>query len=176
MPISCVLMCVTSLALQSLISLNIHNQCQDIKLISPVYFIHGGKWRAALDQRIDVNTVMKNCVEFDAKQDTLEGALAYKIQHVGSDQDESKHHWLLIAWHSEYTSGLHVCALVVEHNKQIDKDRLRKLYQKRWHSLNAQVNATGDNWILNDTTKLATIMNVTNGGYKWNLSISEETK
>jgi hypothetical protein len=138
--------------------------------------MHGGKWRAALDQEISVNVTMQNRIEFDAKQDILKGALVYKIQHIEADQDESTHNWLLIAWHSEYTSGSHVRALVVEYNKQLDGDRLRRLYEKRWDSLRAQDNATGGSWSLNDTTKLVTTVNVTNGGYKWDISISEETK
>jgi hypothetical protein len=138
--------------------------------------MHGGKWHVTPDQKIDVNAVMQNRIEFDAKQDILEGALVYKIQYTGSAQDESKHHWFLIAWYGEYTRGSHVRTLVIEHNKQLDGDRLKKLYQKHWLSLKAQNNATGSDWILDDTTKLTTTVNVTDGGYKWDISISEETK
>jgi hypothetical protein len=89
-----VLICVVSLALQSPVLLNIHNQCQGINLTSPVYFIHGGRWPIAPDQAIDVNAVMQNPIEFDAKQNILEGALVYRIQrkHITSAQDESKKH------------------------------------------------------------------------------------
>jgi hypothetical protein len=150
-----VLIYIVSFALQSPISLNIHNQCKDIGLISPVYFIHGGKWPAVPDPKIDVNAVMQNRLEFDAGQDILEGALVYRIQrrHVESAQDESKQIWLLVAWNGE--------------------DRLRKLYQKHWPSLKGQ---SKSKWGLDSTTELATTIRVTKGGCRWDIFISEERK
>jgi hypothetical protein len=171
-----VLIYVVSFAFQSLVSLNIHNQCKDISLTSPVYFIHGGKWNVVPNREIDVNTVVQNRLEFDAEQDILEGALVYRMQHTGSAQGESKRIWLLVAWDGEHTKGLHVCALVVEHNKRLDEDRLRRLYQKRWPLLKEQASATDGNWALNDTIKLATTIKAMNRGYRWDIFISEERK
>jgi hypothetical protein len=168
-----VLIFVVSFALQLSVSLNIHNQCQDIDLTSPVYFTHGGRWHIVPEQEIDINTVMRNHIEFEAERDILEGALVYKIQrkHVGSAQDESKRFWLLVAWNGKHTKELDVCALLVEHNKRLDEDRLRKLYQKRWPLFKERANTTKGNWTLNDTTMLTTIR-VTNGGYRWDIFIS----
>jgi hypothetical protein len=172
-----VLIC-SSLALQSPISLNIHNQCQDINLISPVYFIHGGKWYTTPDQKVNVNAVMRNHLEFDSGQDILEGILTYKIQrqHAESEefvQAESKSVQLLIAWNIEHTKGLHVYALLVEHDKELGEDKLRRLHQKYWHLLDAWVNPIRVNWLLNDMTMLATTVKVMNGGCKWCIFISE---
>jgi hypothetical protein len=169
-----VFICVVSLTLRLSVSLNIHNQCQDIHLISPVYFIHGGKWHVAPDQEIDANAVMQNCIELDAEQDILNGALAYRIQRKDAEsvQDESKSIWLLVAWNDEHTKELHVHALLVEPNKKLDEDRLRKLYQKHWPLLRAQADATGGSWALNDTTRLTSAIRVTNGGYRWDVFIS----
>jgi hypothetical protein len=163
--------------LQLPVPLNIHNWCQNINLISPVHFIHGGRWHIVPDQEIHADAVMQNRLEFDTVQDALEGALAYRLQreHAESDQDESKHIWLLIAWHGEHTKGLHVRALLAEHNKRLDEDRLRKLHRKRWPLLETQSNATKSNWTLNDTTVLETTVKVTNGGYRWDIFISERT-
>jgi hypothetical protein len=158
--------------------LNIHNQCENISLTSPVYFIHGGKWSVVPGPEIDVNTVMQNRIEFDAEQNMLEGALVYRIQrkHVESAQDESKHIWLLVAWNGEHTKGLHACALLVEHNKRLNEDRLRRLYQKRWPLLKERANATGGSWTLNDMTKFATTIRAMNRGCRWDIFISEERK
>jgi hypothetical protein len=174
-----VLICVISLVLQSPVSLNIHNQGQGIGLISPVYFMYGGRWNVVPDQEIDIDTVMRNCIEIDSGQDILEGALVYKIQrkHIESDksaQDESKHIQLLVAWHVEYTKELHVCALIVEHDGELDEHKLRMLHQKYWHLLNAQVDPIKNNWRLNDATVLKTEIKVINGGYRWDIFISEE--
>jgi hypothetical protein len=179
--IFCVFICFASLTLQLLVSLNIHNQCNDINLTSPVYFIHGGKWLVTPDQEIDVNTVMQNHIEIGSGQDTLKGALAYRIhrKHTESDepvQGESKQIWLLVAWCGEHTKGPDVCALVIEYNKRLDEDRLKKLHKKRWPLLKAKDNTTKNSWAFDDTTMLATTTKVTNRGYKWDIFISEERK
>jgi hypothetical protein len=173
-----VLICVVSLALRLPVLLNIHNRCQDINLTSPVYFIHGGRWHTVPDQEIDANAVMQNCLELDAGQDILEGALVYRVQrkHAESAQDESKQIWLLVAWNGEYTKGLDVRALLVEHNKRLDEVRLKRLYQRRWPLLREQANTTKSNWALDDTTMLKTTIKVMSGGYRWDIFISEEKK
>jgi hypothetical protein len=177
MSIFYVLIYIFSLTLQSLVSLNIHNQCQNISLTSPVYFIRGGKWRVAPDREIDVNAVMQNHIEFDAGQDILEGFLAYRIQrkHADSNQSELKRIWLLVALHGDQTKGLHVHALVVEHNKRFDKDRLKRLYKKHRYLLKTRANITKSNWVLDDTTMLTTF-EIMNGGDRWDIFISEEKK
>jgi hypothetical protein len=168
-----------SLALQPLVSLNIYRRCQDINLTSPVYFTNGGRWNVAPDQEIDVNAVMRNRIEFDSRQDILKGILTYRIhrQHTESDQsvqNESKCIWLLVVWR-ECTEGLHVHALLVEHDRELDWDenKLRELYQKCWYSLNAWINPTRNNWLLDDAVVLKTAIKVMNGGHRWNIFISE---
>jgi hypothetical protein len=177
-----ILICVSSLALQSLVSLNIHNQYQDIDLASPVYFTNGGRWNVAPGQEIDVNAIMRNRIELDSKQDILEGILAYRMHrhHTESDQsvqDESKCIWLLVFWRVEYTKGLHVHALLVEHDKNLewDEDKLSELHQKCWHPLNAWINPTRNNWLLDDEAVLATIIEVMNGGHRWDIFISKRS-
>jgi hypothetical protein len=177
MSIFYVLICIVSLALQSLVSLNIHNWCQDIHLISPIYFMHGGEWHVEPDREIDVDAVMSNRIEFDVRRDILEGALVYRVQrqHIEPAQDKSKHIWLLVAWNGKHTKGLHVRAFLVEHNKQLDEDRLKKLYQKRRPLLKTQTNTTKSNWTLNDATVLKAAIKVTNGGYRWDIFVSKRT-
>jgi hypothetical protein len=178
MSIFYVLICVISLALQSPVSLNIYNWCQDIYLASPAYFIHGGKLHATPDHGIDVNAVMRNGIEFDSGHNILEGVLAYKIQrkHTESIQDESKQTWLLVALNGEHTKGLYVYTLLVEHNKRLDEDRLRKQYQKHWSLLKARANTTKSNWVLDNATMLKMTIKTTNEGYRWDIFISEERK
>jgi hypothetical protein len=176
-----VLICVVSLTLPSSISLNIHNQCQDIKLTSPVYFIHGGKWHVTPDQEIDSGAIMKNRLEFDSRQNILEGTLLYKIQRQYAEydefvQNESKLCQLLVAWHIESTEGLHIRALLVEHDRKLDEDKLRRLHQRCWYSLNTLVNSARSNWLLDNTTVLGTTVKAMNGGYRWDVFISEEER
>jgi hypothetical protein len=166
--------------LQSPISFNLHNQCKDINLISPVCFIHGGKWHAVPDQKIGVNDVMRNRVEFDSGQNTLEGALIYKIQKRHNSkfdkysQDESEDTQLLVAWRVRRGAEPIICVLLVEHDSELDEDKLRRLYQKCWNSLEKQVDFIGSNWLLDDTTSLETTVKVINGGCTLSIFISEE--
>jgi hypothetical protein len=133
----------------------------------------------APNQEIDVSNVMRDRLEFDAGQGLLEGALVYKIQrrqHSESGefvQDESKSIQLLVAWRVEHTKGLHVRALLVEHDKELDEDKLRKLYRKYWHLLKTRVDSIRINWLLDDVTMLTTTVKAMNGGYEWDIFISE---
>jgi hypothetical protein len=183
MLISFVLTYVISLTLQSPISLNIHHQYKNISLISPIYFIHGGRWDVIPNSEIDVDAVMRNHIELDSDQDIIEGALIYNIQrrHVESDkptQNESKYIQLLVAWRVEHTKVLHVRTLLVEHDNELDwdEDKLRRLHQKHWHSLNTLVSPIETNWLLDDTTVLAMTIKVMNGDYRWDVFISEGIK
>jgi hypothetical protein len=170
-----VLIYVVSLVLYSPLSLNIHNQCKDIHLTSPVYFIHGGKRHILPDQEIVFNAVMQNRIEPDPGQDIPEGTLVYKIQRK---QDESNRIWLLVAWGVEHTKELHVRAFLVEHDKEFnwDEDKLRQLYQKYWHPLNIHVRPIENNWLLNNKIILETKVKTMNDGYRRDISISEGTK
>jgi hypothetical protein len=145
--------------------------------------MRGGEWYTVFDQEIGSRDVMMNRLEFSSEQDILEGILVYKIQrqHAESDesiQDESKCIQLLVAWHVEHTKGLHVRALLVEHDKEFnwDEDKLEQLHQKYWHSLDAWVHSDGGNWILDDESVLTLPVALTNGGYKFEIFISEEKK
>jgi hypothetical protein len=175
-----VLICAVSLILHAPISLNIYNQSQIVNLSSPAYFTHGGRWHVIPNQEIDVNAVTRNRLEFNSGQDILKGVLVYRIQrkHAESDksaQDESKHIWLLVAWYAKHTKGLHVRALLVEHDKELDwnEDGLMKLHQDCWQPLNVWVNPIESNWQLDDATVLATTIKAMNRGYGWDIFISE---
>jgi hypothetical protein len=169
-----------SLTFQSPVSLNIYNWREDIDLISPVYFIHGGKCHIVADQKIDNDAVMSNLLEFDSKQDIQCGILIYRMQkkHIKSGkliQDEFKHIQLLVVWRIDHTEGLNIRALMIEHKKlDWNEDKLRRLYQKCWHPLDILINPIRRNWLLDDATVLTTVVSVMNGGYKWNVFIPEE--
>jgi hypothetical protein len=66
--------------------------------------------------------------------------------------------------------------LIVKHDKKLDEIGLRKLYQVNANTLDAQVDFIGSNWLLDDATVLKTTVSVMNGGYKWDVFISEGIK
>jgi hypothetical protein len=134
------------------------------------------------DPEIDANTVMRNCIELDPEQNILEGALIYKIQrklYAESDefvQDEAKNIRLLVTWHSEYTKGLDIRALLIENDKEFnwDEDKLRRLHQKYWHLFDVLADFIGSSWLLDDATVLTSAVDVMNGGYKLDIVIYEK--
>jgi hypothetical protein len=79
-PIFYVLIYDFSFTLQFPVSLNIYNWRQDFDPISPVIYIHGGRWRVAPVQEMDTFNLMMNRLEFGSRQDMLEGALICGIQ------------------------------------------------------------------------------------------------
>jgi hypothetical protein len=167
--------------LQSPISLNIHNQCQDINLISPVYFVDGGKWHVAPDQKIDAHAIMRNCIEFDSEQDILKGALVYKMQRKRTEsdksaQDKSRRIQLLVAWHVEPTKELNVRALLIEHDSELNEDKLRKLHQKYWHLLNTRFGFIRNHRLSDEATILTTMSKAMNGGYRWDIFTFKKEK
>jgi hypothetical protein len=176
-----IFICVVSLALQSSVSLNIYNQYQGINLTSPAYFIHGGRWHVTPDQEIDADVVMRNYIEFDSGHDILEGALVYRIQrqHVEYDksaQDKSKSIQLLVAWHVEHTKKLDVRAVLVEHEKELNEDKLRRLHQKYWHLFKGFASYIKSNRLLDDATVLGITVKTMNGGYRRDIFISKGIK
>jgi hypothetical protein len=109
---------------------------------------------------------------------TLEGILIYRLQKkhaifVKSFHDEAKHIQLLIAWRIEYTKEVYVRALLVEHDSELDEDKLKRLYQKCWHILEANVDLIESKWMIDDTTILTTAVKTINEGYRWNIFISK---
>jgi hypothetical protein len=64
----------------------IHNQCSNIRLISPVYFSNDARCSKLSGQQIVIDTKMNASFEIDVNQDDFEGVLLYKLQkYVGSD-------------------------------------------------------------------------------------------
>jgi hypothetical protein len=132
------------------------------------------------DQKIDADAVMRNHIEFDPGQDIMDGILICRIQrqHAEFDkstQNESRYVQLLITLHAEHTNGLHIRALLVEHDKKLDwdEDKLKKLHQVNANTLGAQVNFIGNNWLLDDVKILSMTMKAVNGGYRWDIFITK---
>jgi hypothetical protein len=175
-----VLICI-SLALKLPVLLSIHNQCQCINLLSPVHFMYGGKWHIVPDQEIDANTVMRNCIEFDSGQSVPNGALVYRIQrrHAESDkiiQDESKNLQLMLTLGGKYASEFNVRVLLVEHDKEFNQNEIWTLCEKYWILLNLRPIFIRSTWLLDDATMLTTTVKAMDGGYGWNVFISEARK
>jgi hypothetical protein len=185
-----ILMCTVSLTLRGIMDVTVHNQYPDIELVSPVYFCNRGVYNEYPVERTDVGAMMM--ISFQFGLDKLPGGiLMYGVQRKGnieSDhqfstdatsieavEDTSKITRLLVAWKIEHFGEPKVYIVLVEHDKDLewDEDKLRWLHQKCWHPLNAWINPTRNNWLLDDGAVLETTSKVMNGGHRWDISISE---
>jgi hypothetical protein len=184
------LMCIVSLTLHGVMDVTVRNQYSDIELVSPVYFCNHGSYNEYPIERTDIGAMMK--IGFSFGLDKLPGGiLMYKVQRkrgVMSDrqpkadatptevvEDTSKTMRLLVVWEIEHFRDLRVYIVLVEHDNELewDEDRLSELHQKRWHSLNAWIDSTRNNWLLDDGAVLETTIKVMNGGHRWDIFISE---
>jgi hypothetical protein len=120
-----------SLDLQLPSRVNIHNQCLNIKLISPVYFSNGAVCFMLSGQQIDIDTRMSASFEINATQDEFEDALLYRLQRYVESNDqnsvdtsatetnknEAKCVQVLVAWKvKDFENSLYV--VLVEHTKE----------------------------------------------------------
>jgi hypothetical protein len=121
-----VLMCAVSLS--NHILFNIHNQCLNVDLVSPIY---------AVDYMLEYHSVpdYKVCAGDTTRSDFIiinfgnesRGALIYRLQRkqthksIEFDKDTSSATHLLVVWKFSEFDGLHANVLLVEHDKEIDK-------------------------------------------------------
>jgi hypothetical protein len=185
---SCYLLIYTvSLDLELSSCVTIHNQCSNIKLVSPVYFCNGTVYIKLSSRQIDIGTTTKIRFENDAAQDEFEGALIYKLQgYVESDDqnnmdtlttevDENgeKCVQMLVAWKVKDAKPL-LYVVLIEHAKEFiwDEDNLRKLYDKNLGLLKKCNNIIPDTWIIDDNMILKTSSEVKGLKGKFDLSIS----
>jgi hypothetical protein len=184
-------MCTASFILCGTMDVTVHNQYTSIKLVSPVYFCNHEIYNEYLVERTDASAMMKISLNFDLKK-LSNGILMYELQRkedvesdcqsitnntfIESIGNTPKIMRLLVAWEIKSSRGLSVHIMLVEHDRELalNEDRLRQLYQKYWHPLNAWFNSIGNKWLLDDTTVLTTIIKVKSGSYGWDVFISEE--
>jgi hypothetical protein len=168
----------------------VRNQYSDIELVPLVYFCNLGSYNEYTVERTDIGAMMK--IGFSFGLDKLPGGiLMYEVQRKGNTEsdhqsstdatsiegveDTSKTMRLLVVWKIEHFEEARAHIVLVEHDKDLewDEDKLRWLHQKCWHPLNAWINPTRNNWLLDDGAVLETTSKVMNGGHRWDISISE---
>jgi hypothetical protein len=178
-----VLIYIVSLTLKLPVTLKIHNQSQNINLASPVYFNLNGKWHVAPDSEIGVNAVMESSLESnpdslsatesDPEEDTMNGALIYKIQRQNAKFSRAEDVYLLVIWRVKGAEEPSIYALLIEYKDRITKAKMKRICRVYWSSIEAMVNPTRGDWRLDDATMLTTRVKVVNGGYRWDIFVSD---
>jgi hypothetical protein len=187
------LMYTVSLKLQLLPCVTIHNQCSNIKLISPVYFGNDAVCPKLSDQPIDISTRMKVCFEINAAQNDFEGALLYKLQRyvefdgefnmdtstIETNKNQAMHIYMLSAWKVK-DSRLFVYVTFVEHTKEFiwNEEKLKKLYDKNFGWFKEYKRTASNTWLIDDNMALKTTFKAREfeKNFELSISISEEER
>jgi hypothetical protein len=165
------LMSTIRLDLQLPACVTIHNQCSNIKLVSPVYFGNSVVCSKLSDQQISIGTIMRNYFEIETTQDRPEGTLLYKLQRYSdsphnmntliTENNEAKCIQMLVVWKVKDPEPFaHV--ILVEHTKEFiwNEDELKKLYNKNCGWFEAYDSTTSYTWLVDDNLTLKTSLKV----------------
>jgi hypothetical protein len=182
-----------SLRLQLPSCVNILNLCTDTELMSPIYFGNGATCPKLSDQQIDIDTEMNISFEICATQNEFEGALLFELERYSDWNDWSSVNTLttknnkngaayvhmLVAWKVKDFKHL-TRVVLVEHTKEFtwNEDRLKEFYDKNCDLLKEYDNTVSDAWLMDDNTILKTSskVEVSEGNFELNISISEEER
>jgi hypothetical protein len=174
---------------EELVKLNIHNQCLNVDLVSPIYNIsYGLECHRSPDHKVCAGDAARS--DFIIK-DTFErsGALIYKLQkrqtHESTETDKStsSNAHLLVIWGIyEHKELLYADVLLVEHDKGfiLSSDRLENLYHENFRlewDLDSAIEWFTDSakktWLMDDNTVLMTTFEIMNEDFILNITISE---
>jgi hypothetical protein len=150
--------------------MTIDNQCSNIKLVSPVYFAKDGVCHVQFPQHVYPKCMKK--VDFITGVDsiTFGGALLYHLQRK---EDASISTQLLVIWTFGFVVPYpHVWLIEHESTLTWNEDKLKRLYDVYNERYDKDFN-TGK-WLLYDNTKLQIVRESSRGGFKANVTISEE--
>jgi hypothetical protein len=154
---------------------NIHNQCSNTKLVSPIYFGNGVVHPKLSDRRIDIGTRRKACFEINATQNEFKGVFLFKLKKKNRlsiyssnlfkrrkySNSKAKCVQMLIAWKVK-NSKLFLYVALVKHPKGFtwNEDYLKKLYDKNHDWLKEYNSARSDTWLMDGDIVLKTTVSV----------------
>jgi hypothetical protein len=188
-----VLIYAVSLKFQLSPCVTIHNQCSNIKLVSPIYFGNGAVCPKLSNQQIDIGTERKACFKINATQNNFEGALLFKLQKENRFSiyssslfnlqryfnSKAKCVQMLIAWKVKESKLLSYVVLI-EHDKTFiwNENVLKKLYDNSRDWLKEYNDTILETWLMDDDIVLETTLGVKGlkGSFELIISISKGEK
>jgi hypothetical protein len=185
MVIYSMLICIASLTFQSTINMTISNQCSNIELTSPVYFIKDVTWHGHFPQQVDFKSRMKVDFRTGMDRDTFGGVLLYHLQRKendesdnrpNTDKDISSSTHLLVIWGRDSEDKPYSCGYLVEHESALfwNEDKLERLHHVYDSQYEAYSSIGQEEWLLDDDTMLKTKFESSHGGFEMEVIISEE--
>jgi hypothetical protein len=160
---------IASLTLQSVMNVVIHNQCTNIELTSPVYFIKDEKCHIKFPQQVNSKLIIRTSFVTGMHQSTFGGALLYHLQRK---ENTSMSAQLFIIWGFKF-DRIYLHTWFIEQSAFAwRKDELKRLYHI-YHS-QYDIDANTREWLLNDHTRLETECETSHGGFQMEISVTEK--
>jgi hypothetical protein len=180
-----VLICAVSLHIQPSFKLNIHNQCWNVGLVSPIYVAGDGlECHRPPDYKAYTGDIMRSGFIINKLDDTSCGVLIYKLQrrrtHESTEigKDTLNDVYLLVVWRVSGSKELYADVLLMEHTKALTwgEGRLNKLYYKNHNRLKKCTDTISDTWSMDDNMILKMTFSARSlkGNPELSISISEE--
>jgi hypothetical protein len=173
-----------SLFIEPSVKLNIHNQCRNVSLTSPIY-ITGEEleFHKPPDYKICAGDTMKSGFTIRSDDESY-GVLIYKLQrsqpHESTkiNENASKVFHLLVVWKTSILDEIYADVLLVECDKGFtwNEDNLNELYYVNYDQFKKYDDITSYIWFMDNNMILETTFNVRNlkGNHELSISISEE--
>jgi hypothetical protein len=171
---------IASLSIKPSARLNIYSQCLNVDLVSPIYVTDSGlECYRPPDYKVYAGDAMKSGFIIDRLDNASGGVLICKLQRkqspesTGIDRDASNVAQLLVVWRISESNELCADVLLIEHNKRLDEDNLRKLYHKNIGQFRLRHDFAAEIWLLNNNTVLRTTFEIKNEDKLLNITIFE---
>jgi hypothetical protein len=176
-----VLMYAVRFIIRPAAELNIHNQCLNIDLVSPMYITSGWlEFHRQPDYKVYAGDTMKSAFIIRSNR-TADGALIYRLQrrqsHESNEISKNTTHatYLLVFWRVFRFRNIFTDVLLVEHDKKLDwnEDDLEAFYSKNFGQFRLTFDSVTETWSLSDNVALMTAFRGVSGNCILNIIISE---
>jgi hypothetical protein len=179
---------VISLTFQSMIEMTIDNQCTNIELISPIYFIKDTTRHGHFPQQVNSESIMRVILKTGIDRNVFGGILLYHLQRkeddaiddqadtdVASTRCASISTQLLLIWGRKY-DYLYSHLYLIEHESTLtwSRDKLERMYYVYNSQYDVYSDIDQEEWLLNDDTILKTVCEISHGGMGMEVIISED--
>jgi hypothetical protein len=163
---------VISFDLQSVMNVNINNQCSNIILTSLVYFIKDTTCYIQFPRQVNSKSIMKVNFITGLGRQTFGGALLYHLQGKEGVLTSTQ---LLVIWGYRF-DWIYSHALLIEHESTFvwNEDKLERLYNAYNSQYEVYTTIFREEWLLDDNTILKTACESSYRGFETEVIISED--
>jgi hypothetical protein len=169
---------------QTSFKLNIHNQCWNVDLVSPIYITNDLECYRSLNHKVYARDKMSSGFIIRWHGEPY-SALIYKIQRrwlsarIKTCKDTATVAQLLVVWEISESKKLYANTFLVEHDGGFDWDKNALealLYHRNFDRSRLCPDSATETWLLNDNTALMTTVEIINEDCVLNITISEVEK